>query len=181
MKTLIAVLTLAGSIQLAVAGSQVERKLGQVPLDAGMEQAQAHFKAAEASSRFKEAISAGETMLVFRAPFIPKGASGMVGHVYKKEIWRLEASFPPEYCRKLTWTEFLKSPIKNYGKPLKISKSVKPEQEKYIWEDARTILTYTRDVSREKRGLPTFYISVEDRAVWDALYPPAKAALAKAP
>lgn len=180
---LFAVLALAGSLQLAAAGPRVERKLGQVSLGADAAQARTSFRAADVSGSFREALAPGESMLSFTPPFSLQLASGMIGHVYQGKVWRLEASFSPEYCRKLTWERFIMPPLKKYGKAQKVSKSSDPAQEKYVWEDAGTILTYTRDVSKEKGGAPAFYISLEDKAVWNALYVsrPAKAARVKAP
>jgi hypothetical protein len=155
---------------LAKTKKPLPRNLGKITLGLPISET-GKYNAKDVTKDFKPALqSKHEKIFSFPKRYAPQHTDGLLANFYKDRLWRLEATFPPAYTKKISWRKFLKqAPCE--GRKSKKHKTLLENSKQHIvsWKDDFTYITYTKDEFLKPRKT-YYYISVEDAAIADKIH-----------
>ena len=149
---------------LSYAKEQVKplpRNISSVTLGISLKEATEKYQIEDVSHHFKNILQNKHLKIyAFSNKFAPSGASGLIGTFYGDKLYRLEATFAPEYTKKISWRKFLKqADYKGHKSETSKMRLENSKQKRIVYTDGLTTITYTRDKHLKPKKI-YYYLSV---------------------
>jgi len=120
---------------------------------------------------YKRMLPEGDKMFSAQGKLEP-GATGCLVQVFGQTVWRIQATFPPNFTKSHPWDKMAAANTRSFGEPEKTEqKSEKTDKLKLVWKDEKTRLADTRELRGKDSGVDDernqiyFQIAIEDIAL----------------
>lgn len=110
---------------------------------------------------YQKMLPEGDRMFSVQAKLEP-GSSGCLLQVFSDRVWRIQASYPPNFTKTHDWAKMVKANSRQFGEPEKTEQTnEKFDRLKLVWKDDKTRMADTREVRGKDSG-----VDIEHNAVY---------------